>query len=61
VIKIKLIEKIAVKSAIRVILTLLVGFFVGIKFPEGVKIACTVAGVTGTEIELCEEQKNALQ
>jgi fucose permease len=46
---------IASKSAIRVILTLLVGIFIGIKFPEGVQIACTVADVIGSEVELCDD------
>jgi fucose permease len=50
----KLLEKVVTKSALRVILTLLVGLFIGIKFPEGVKIACTVAEITSIEIELCE-------
>ena len=46
-------EKIAVNSALRVILTLLIGFFVGIKFPEGIQIACAIAEATSTEVELC--------
>jgi hypothetical protein len=48
-------ERIAVKSAIRVILTLTIGVFVGIKFPEGVDIACQVAETLDYQIDLCEK------
>jgi hypothetical protein len=50
-----LMTKIATKSALRVILTLLVGIFVGIKFPEGVEITCTIADIIGTDVELCDD------
>lgn len=46
-------EKILTKSAIRVLLTLLVGLFIGIKFPEGVQVACTVADILAVKIESC--------
>jgi uncharacterized membrane protein len=50
----KTFEKIAVSSALRVILTLLVGIFIGVKFPEGVQITCTVADILNVEVSLCE-------
>jgi hypothetical protein len=50
----KMLEKVAYNSAIRVILSLFVGLFVGLKFPEGVQVACTVADVLAIEIDLCK-------
>jgi hypothetical protein len=50
----KLITNIATKSAIRIVLTLLVGIFIGVKFPEGTKVVCTIAEVLQTDIDLCE-------
>jgi hypothetical protein len=51
----KILEKVATRSAIRVVITLLVGVFVGIKFPEGVQVACSIADVMGVEVELCDD------
>lgn len=43
-------------SIIRVVLTLLVGIFIGLKFPEGVKLTCTLADTLDVAITLCEDQ-----
>jgi hypothetical protein len=50
-------SKLLTKSALRVILTLLVGIFIGFKFPEGVKITCTVSNILDVPVELCEKEK----
>lgn len=49
-----MLQKLLTKSAVRVILALLVGLFIGIKFPEGVTVTCTVAQVLDVEIEQCQ-------
>ena len=49
----KLWEKISYKSALRVALVLLVAFFIAIKFPEGVKVACSMADVLAVKVEAC--------
>jgi len=51
-----IIDKLLTKSAIRVILTLLVGVFIGIKFPEGKQVTCTVADVLNVNIQQCEAE-----
>ena len=48
-------QRIAFSSGLRVILTLLVGVFIGMKFPEGVQVACTVAEVLAVEVDLCTD------
>lgn len=56
----KIIENIVATSVIRVILTLAVGIFIGIKFPEGVKITCTLAETLNQNIELCNTKDGNL-
>ena len=49
----KIFEKIAFNSALRVALVLLVALFIAIKFPEGVKIACSMAEVLAVQVDAC--------
>lgn len=48
-----LLEKIAVKSALRVAVILLVALFVALKFPEGIKVTCSMAEVLNIEVQTC--------
>jgi lipopolysaccharide/colanic/teichoic acid biosynthesis glycosyltransferase len=46
-------DRVAVRTGLKVILTLLVAAFFAIKFPEGVKIACTIAETLEITINQC--------
>lgn len=48
-----MLKKLITSSAIRVILSLLVGLFIGLKMPEAVDITCKVAEVLNTPVENC--------
>lgn len=48
-----MLKSVLTNSALRVILTLLVGLFIGLKAPEGVKLICTISEVLAVHIEQC--------
>lgn len=50
----KIIAKLLTRSALRVIFSLLVGLFIGLKIPEGAEITCTIADILQVEVEACE-------
>lgn len=51
-----ILETLATKSAIRVVLTLLVALFIAIKFPQGVQVACSMANALEVKIQACLEE-----
>jgi hypothetical protein len=49
-----MLKNLLTKQAIRVILSLLVGLFIGLKSPEAVDLVCTVADVLSVDVQQCE-------
>lgn len=47
-------NKLMTKTALKVILTLVIGTFIAIKSPEGVQIACAVAEVLEVSVDACK-------